>query len=702
MTVPARRRRLIERLDRRIRRLEERSRRFSWGRLAVVVAGSMAVFWAYQAIGANTGMLVLVGFVAAFLVLIRLHDRVEEGLEQTRRARRIMELHEARRRLEWDTLPEARSDADPQRRPFAVDLNLAGPRSIHHLLDGCASRGGSMRLRDWLCDHAPALEEIQARQRLVRELVPLGLFRDHLTRVSMIGRKGDSAPWDDGALREWLGRTEGVPRLKPWLIGLSIFAAVNVALILAHIFGVLPMLWPMTLLIYFAVYFTKYREVKDLFEESQDLDLMFERFVPALEYLEQFRFKPAKEAEHVAAPIRSNPPSIHMKSVRRIAAGAAATRSEFLWLLLNVLMPWNMLFTYLLHRTKSALRQHLPGWLEAWYTLESASSLAAHADYHPQRAFPEIQAAPSAAADVPIAHSAGRAPAAGSPGGGSGAVESDGSPEAPPPPSDVQESRVEAVFEGRGLGHPLLPEPSKVRNDFVLDRLGRVVLITGSNMSGKSTFLRTLGVNLHLAFAGAPVDASAMRTICFRVFTSINVVDSVQEGLSHFYAEVRRLKMLLDALDDNGSIGRLDADRRSDVGNVEGSFDAGNADGSAITASVAHSHASGVVPHPSFNLIDEIFRGTNNRERLIGSRAFIHALAGRRAVSLISTHDLELTGLEEEVPELGNFHFREDVSGERMTFDYTLRPGPSPTTNALKIMARAGLPVDPDGEAEAP
>lgn len=604
----ATRRRHVDRLERRAHRLEERSRLISWARLAVVVTGAVVAFWMFRAYGPDAGTAVAGAFVLAFLVLVRLHDRVEEGLEQTRRARRIKEWHESRRRLDWQALPQARSDFGSQRRPFAEDLNLIGLRSVHHMLDGCASRGGSTLLREWLCDPAPALDDVMARQRLVRELVPLGLFRDHLTRVSMIGTSRESAPWDDRALREWLGRARAVPRLKPWLVGLSLFSAANVGLILAHVTGVLPMLWPMTVLIYFAVYFMKYRDVKDLFDESQDLDLMFQRFVPALLYIERFRFREGSEGGRIARPMREARPSTRMRSVRRIAAGASVTRSEFLWLLLNVLLPWNMLFTYLLHRTKAALRDHLPVWLETWYTLEAASSLAAHAEYHSDRVFPQLHASLG---------------------------------------------DTEPVFAGRGLGHPLIPEKDKVRNDFVVDRLGQVVLITGSNMSGKSTFLRTIGVNLHLAFAGGPVDASAMRTLCFRVFTSINVVDSVQEGLSHFYAEVRRLKLLLDALGDD-----------------EG--------------------------HPPFNLIDEIFRGTNNRERLIGSRAFIRALAGTRAVSLISTHDLELTALEDEVPELSNFHFREDVSGERMTFDYLLRPGPSPTTNALKIMARAGLPVDPD------
>lgn len=599
------RRRQRERLERRSDALEHRSRWISWARLAVVVLGAVVVFLLFRSDAAGAAVLSLAAFAAAFTALVKGHDRVEEGAAQTALLDRIKELHERRVKLDWPALPATDEAIDVRHDPFALDLNLVGPESIHHLLDATASAGGSTRLREWLTDPEPTLDAARARQRLVRQLVPLGLFRDHLARVAMKGAPRDARRWNDRRLHAWLSRTEVVPRLMPWLIGLGLFAAANLLLILAHVLGWLPAIWPMTLLIYFAIYFMKYRSVDDVFTEAQELDMTLERFAPALRYIERFRFADDSEAWKVTEAMRRGRPSQGLRAVERLAAFSAVTRNEMMWLVLNLLLPWELLFTYMMHRTKRSLRADLPEWLEAWYTIEAASSLASYADYHAQRVFPELI-----------------------------------DPGMP-------------MFEGVGLGHPLLYEDVKVRNDFSAERLGEVVLITGSNMSGKSTFLRTLGVNLRLAYAGAPVDAVGLRTACFRVFTSINVVDSVQEGLSHFYAEVQRLKQLLIALDKEDA-------------------------------------------PPMLNLIDEIFRGTNNRERLIGSRSFVRALAGRRAVSFISTHDLELTALEEEVAELSNFHFREDVSGGEMTFDYTLRPGPCPTTNALKIMALAGLPVQVD------
>jgi DNA mismatch repair ATPase MutS len=147
------------------------------------------------------------------------------------------------------------------------------------------------------------------------------------------------------------------------------------------------------------------------------------------------------------------------------------------------------------------------------------------------------------------------------------------------------------------------------------------------------------------------VNADYLRTVLFRLHTCIRISDSITGGISHFYAEVRCLKSLLVELE------------------------------------TAH-------PAPLFYLIDEIFQGTNNRERLAGSRAFIRALAGRHGVGLISTHDLELAQLADEIASLSNYHFEDRVGDGRLMFDYRIMPGPSPTTNALKIMELEGLPIE--------
>jgi DNA mismatch repair ATPase MutS len=207
-----------------------------------------------------------------------------------------------------------------------------------------------------------------------------------------------------------------------------------------------------------------------------------------------------------------------------------------------------------------------------------------------------------------------------------------------------------ATLNATQLGHPLIQPGTRITNDIRFSGLGTIHLITGSNMSGKSTFLRTVGINVCLAQAGAPVCATTFEWSWSRLACCIRVNDSLDAGLSFFYAEVKRLKSILSATQEHNA-------------------------------------------PPVLFLIDEIFKGTNNRERLIGSRAYIKALSKGNGLGLVSTHDLELTDLENEIASLANTHFREIVTGGALEFDYTLRPGPCPTTNALKIMKLEGLPV---------
>jgi DNA mismatch repair ATPase MutS len=170
-------------------------------------------------------------------------------------------------------------------------------------------------------------------------------------------------------------------------------------------------------------------------------------------------------------------------------------------------------------------------------------------------------------------------------------------------------------------------------------------------MAGKSTFIKTVGTNLCLGYAGAPVCAERWLSVPFRLHTCIRITDSIVDGFSYFYAEVKCLKALLNALESDD-------------------------------------------PLPLLYLIDEIFRGTNNRERLLGSRAFIRALVGKEGIGLLATHDLELAGLADRYAQLQNYHFKDAVADGRLVFDYRIHPGPSPTTNALRIMQMEGLPVE--------
>jgi DNA mismatch repair ATPase MutS len=287
-----------------------------------------------------------------------------------------------------------------------------------------------------------------------------------------------------------------------------------------------------------------------------------------------------------------------------ISSAASLQNNQILSLLVNALLPWDIFFAYLLDGFKQKLNQRLPAWLNVWYQAEGLTALANFAYLNPEYRFPVIR-----------------------------------------------DSITQPVLTAKGLGHPLIAKSARVVNDFSFSDLGEVALISGSNMSGKSTFLRTLGVNLTLAYAGTVVNADQMQISILRLFTCIQISDSLKDGFSYFYAEVRRLKKLLTWLEESEQ--------------------------TAV-----------------FYLIDEIFQGTNHEERRIGSLAYLKSLVNANGVGAISTHDIELSKMADIELRIQNYNFQDSVEDGKMSFDYRLRPGPSPTTNALKIMAIEGLPVE--------
>ena len=204
-------------------------------------------------------------------------------------------------------------------------------------------------------------------------------------------------------------------------------------------------------------------------------------------------------------------------------------------------------------------------------------------------------------------------------------------------------------FEGEGLAHPFLSESTCVRNDVKLCPELRVLVVSGSNMSGKSTLLRTIGTNAVLALAGAPVRARRLRLTPLAVGTSIQRRDSLQEGVSRFYAEITRLRQLVD-----------------------------------LTAG----------PLPLLFLLDELLHGTNSHDRKIGAEAIVADLVRRGAIGLLTTHDLALANIPEVLgPHAENVHFEDFLENGRLAFDYRMRSGVVRKSNALELMRSVGLKI---------
>jgi hypothetical protein len=600
------------RIENLLARLLEVDRKFSQLRLVIFLVGGLLVFLVFLLAGNWYGVLAALLNAAGFLTAVIFHRRNDSRLVRARVALRLVQQQIARIKLDWSGIPlKLEVHPDPTH-PFDADLNISGSRSLHHLLDTSMSVGGSRLLREWLMQTVPAPRLVRERQSILREVIPLTGFRNHLSHLGELVSGAPGERWDGEALISWLRSHSQPKRIVPVLLLLFGLAIVNLAFFILNAAGIIPPYWIMTLLLYAAVYISKYRTFNSLFQEAYHLSDTLDKFRAVLVFLEKY---PYPKKSRLAQLCRlfwasSPPPSGFMRRLSMVTSAASLQNNPVVWIILNMLMPWDMFFAHLMERYKEKAIHLLPGWLEVWYEMEAVNSLANFAYLNPSNVFPTVH--------------------------------------------DIDRGKEYPVFSARKLGHPLIPDPLRVCNDFTFRRMGEMAVITGSNMSGKSTFLRTLGINLVLAFSGSPVTAAYLETLPFKIFSSMNLADSLSDGISYFYAEVKRLKTLLEAVEDESSL-------------------------------------------PVFFLIDEIFRGTNNRERQIGSKAYIQRLAGGHALGVVATHDLELANLADELATVDNFHFREEVQDGRMVFDFRLRPGPCPTTNALKIMQIEGLPVGRDG-----
>jgi hypothetical protein len=598
----------IDRLKSRMEQLDRTSYGYSWVRIVAFCAGPLVIGLAFFSAGVWLATLCAVVWLLLFGLSVYAHRRVKRGIERHRLWLQIKSAQLARARLAWDQIPSTfHLQPDPEH-PFELDLDLAGKRSLHHLLDTAVSYEGSQRLRTWLTAPIPDPKLAIQRQQVVRELTPLHLFRDKMV-LNAMEAAGARKTWKANQLVEWLQTSDTSGAARRWLILFGAWVVLNAILLAANLLGWLPPWWQITLAAYLGLWLLWSRTMEAAADQATALEGALRQLRAVFGQLEAFSYRDTPHLRALCEPYldRVHRPSRYLSRITRVVTAIGLRENPLLRLILNALLPWDAYLAYRLNQTKADLGDRGAAWMDVWFELEALASLANFGYLNPAYSFPAMLTG--------------------------------------------EDQRPAAPFDARGLGHPLIPDQEKVCNDFTVTELGQVTVITGSNMAGKSVFLKTVGVNLSLAYAGGPVDAQRLQTVPFRIFTSMRISDSVTDGISFFYAEVKRLKALL--------------------------------------AELERYH-----PLPLLFCIDEIFRGTNNRERLVGSRAYVRALTGKHGLGFIATHDLELAKLAGELPQVINYHFRDQVVDGRMVFDYLLQPGPCPTTNALRIMQLEGLPVE--------
>ena len=595
----------IARIDRVIEQRKKRSDLISKVRFGYFILALVGLYSTYGVFPDAVYLFTLIAWVSGFLVLVDCHRRVYQSQEKFEHLRDIKKEHIARMDLDWENIRYKPVPQETKNHPFATDLDILGKHSLHHLIDTSIYHPSSETLIDWFLNVSPYEKEIKKRQQQVQELVPLSAFRDKLRVISLFTTQHTlQKDWSVKDMLIWL-RLPQKTGLKIPLLILSVLSVLNITfgvLLLKGTLTSLPLV--LSLVIYLAYFKLNDHKIADLFDSSYQIERILDQLKAILFYVEGFQPRKRSELEKLLAPYHeaNDRPSLFIKKTQGVLNRAALKANRVFHILINFMVPWDYYYAIKVEELKGELEPKLTKWLNTFYELEALNSLANFAMLNPEYTWPEFR------------------------------------------------TEKDQFFKSRELGHPLIPSLQRIPNDFEVNEGKDLFLITGSNMAGKSTFLRTVGINLVLAYSGAPVCAAFFNTNFFRVFSSINITDSLDDGLSHFYTEVKRLKYLLDELLKEEEL-------------------------------------------PLFFFVDEIYRGTNNRERYAGSAAFLKEVAGKNGVGLVSSHDLELADLEKEITQLSNLHFVESIEDGKMNFEYKLRPGPCPSTNALLIMKMEGLPV---------
>jgi hypothetical protein len=543
--------------------------------------------------------------IVIFLVLVIIHERTLKRCELARRA--VGHYREGLDRCadRWAGKGVRATDYASAEHPYAADLDLFGEGSLFELLCRARTRAGEQRLADWLTVHATRRVDvavIRARQRSVAALTDKLDLREALAVLGVAARVevrpevlidwGRAPPLFSMSQRRWLPIAAiALPMLigcsiAAWALGLGPVPLVVVALIEGAI--------------YKALADTLARVAGPADRRGHELGVLAEIF--ARIETETFEEPSLRELQRAFTDDQHGAASVAIARLRTLAGWYEAQRNA-LFVPVALALMWGPNFALAIERWRREQGPRIRGWLDALAELEALASLASHKFENPDDPFAEL-------------------------------VE-----------TDVEHP---AMIEGIELGHPLLPRATCVRNSLSLIAPVRAHVVSGSNMSGKSTFLRTVGCNVVLALAGAPVRATSLRVSPLRIGATLRVQDSLREGASRFWAELTRLRTISELADQD----------------------------------------------PTLFLLDEIFHGTNSHDRRIGAEALLRSLLERGAIGLITTHDLALAKAAEALaPAATNVHFEDELRDRQLVFDYRMRPGVVQKSNALELMRSVGLDV---------
>ena len=535
----------------------------------------------------------LVGVVLIFIGMGFWDRRIVRARNRVSRAANFYQRGLARVEDRWTGNGPSGKEFQSPDHLYADDLDILGEGSLFQLLCVARTRMGKACLAAWLL--APAApQEARERQLAVKELAAKPDLREDLA----VEGESEEIKADGELLTRWAGENAAL-NYRCWWIWVLVPAALSIP---ALVYGFLAQWTPFLLIVLLngAITFVQRDKLARMFSGLNQACKNLEVLPCLLRRIEQQQFasprSQALQAQLLTGGLRAS------ECIARLAklAQLADSRRNMFVALLDVPLLYSLQLGFALQRWKDKFSAGVPAWLDCIGQIEALASLAAYKFEHPEDPFPEFN---------PAGH---------------------------------------LYFEGVALGHPLLPAGSCVRNDVALSGKSQVLLVSGSNMSGKSTLLRVAGVNAVLAMMGAPVRASKLQLSPLALGAAMRISDSLQKGVSHFYAEISRIRQVVELSSKNNVL----------------------------------------------FLFDEILQGTNSHDRRVGAEGIIRALVRNGAIGLVTTHDLALTSLAEVFPDrIRNVHFQEKLDAGKLHFDYQLREGVVTTSNGIELMKSIGLDV---------
>ncbi|MCG8322473.1 MAG: DNA mismatch repair protein MutS [Cytophagales bacterium] len=568
-----------------------------WSGIRVTVFLLFIICVIYFANARNTEVVVGLGliFPVLFGLLIKYHNKIAFNRDHAENLKAINQQETLRLQGNLKSFDAGSEYIDPLH-PYSIDLDIFGSHSLFQLLNRTTTFGAKTQLSEWLLNPAEK-QIIEARQVAVKELTPKIDWRQDFQAHGMHFIQEENKT---SALLKWLNQEDVVKNKSLYRLLMCIMPAVSVGCIVLWILG-------------FSFYFLLGAVVansiilKNVLLAAKDTTTYTRKSSVALKAYSYLIKK--VENETFSAPLLLElknqfdhdhfKASAEIKKLQQILF-SLESRANLFYQILNALLLLDVFWLLKASAWKQKNKKYAKKWFDTIHQFEVLNSLAGFSYANPGYTMPVI----------------------------------------------IDETYR---LNGMAMGHPLIRSKDRVVNDFSMTGKGKVIIITGSNMSGKSTFLRTAGINVVLALMGAPVCAGSFTTSVLQVFTSMRTQDNLEESVSSFYAELKRLKQLLEMIGTT---------------------------------------------HPILFMLDEILKGTNSHDRHNGAASLIRQLAETDSFGFVSTHDLALGALSDDANRIENYSFNSQIIDDEIIFDYKLHPGLCKSFNASKLMEKMGIKIE--------